>query len=155
MLQVGKPAIPFSLPASDGNVISLSDYQGKWVVLYFYPKDQTPGCTTEACDFRDYSPQFTKHNTVILGISRDSVRSHERFITKHELPFLLLSDETGEICEQYDVIKDKNMFGKKVRGIERTTFVIDPSGTVKQIYRKVKVKNHVEEVLSFIQEVTQ
>lgn len=150
MVKIGEKAIDFTLPASNGEKVTLSDFRGKMVVLYFYPKDMTPGCTTEACDFRDYSPEFTKLNTVILGISRDPIASHKKFIEKHQLPFLLLSDEEGEVCRKYDVIKEKNMFGRKRLGIERSTFVINQSGKVVKIYRKVRVKNHVEEVLTFI-----
>lgn len=150
MLHIGEKAIDFTLPASDGSQVTLSDYVGKWVVLFFYPKDLTPGCTTEACDFRDNFAEFEKHNAVIFGISRDSLSSHQKFVQKHELPFLLLSDEDEHVCKQYDVLKEKKMFGKKVFGIERSTFVIDPSGNIAKIYRKVRVQNHVPEVLDFI-----
>lgn len=153
MLEIGDPAIDFTLPASNGQMITLSEQQGKIVVLYFYPKDLTPGCTTEACDFRDYSPEFAKFNAVIFGISRDPISSHQKFVEKHQLPFLLLSDEEGNVCQQYGVIKEKNMFGRKVLGIERSTFIIDPSGKIANIYRKVRVKNHVKEVLSFVKEI--
>lgn len=150
MLEIGDQAIDFTLPASDGSDVKLSDLQGQTVVLYFYPKDLTPGCTTEACDFRDYSPEFEKLNTVILGVSRDPLKSHQKFVQKHDLPFLLLSDEEEKVCKAYGVMKEKNMFGRKVWGIERTTFVINPSGRIINIYRKVRVKNHVKEVLDFI-----
>ncbi|RAL24311.1 thioredoxin-dependent thiol peroxidase [Thermoflavimicrobium daqui] len=152
MIQEGQPAIDFTLPASNGQEVSLSDFRGKYVVLYFYPKDMTPGCTTEACDFRDYHKNFTELNTVILGVSRDKIASHEKFIQKYELPFLLLSDPEAKVCEQYGVFKEKTMFGKKVMGIERSTFIIDQEGIVRKIYRKVKVKDHVKEALKFIQE---
>lgn len=152
MLQIGDQAINFTLPAQDGEKVTLSDFRGKMVVLYFYPRDLTPGCTTEACDFRDYSPEFEKLNTVIVGISRDPIAKHKKFADKYQLPFLLLSDEEGKVCEQYEVLKEKNMFGRKVFGIERTTFVIDTFGKIVQIYRKVRVKDHVQEVLSFVKE---
>lgn len=155
MLKTGDQAIDFTLPASNGEMVTLSEQRGKMVVLYFYPKDMTPGCTTEACDFRDYSPAFAKLNTIILGISRDPIAKHQKFIEKYQLPFLLLSDEEGEVCQQYGVIKEKNMFGRKVLGIERSTFVIDQSGKIANIYRKVRVKNHVEEVLSFVKDYEQ
>ncbi|SFI57516.1 thioredoxin-dependent thiol peroxidase [Thermoflavimicrobium dichotomicum] len=152
MIQEGQPAIDFTLPASNGENVSLSDFRGKHVVLYFYPKDMTPGCTTEACDFRDYYGEFTGLNAVILGVSRDPIASHEKFINKYELPFLLLSDENGHVCEQYGVWKEKKMYGKKFMGIERSTFIIDQEGIVRKIYRKVKVKDHVKEALEFIRE---
>lgn len=150
MLEIGEQAIDFTLPASDRSFVKLSDLQGKTVVLYFYPKDQTPGCTTQACDFRDFSLEFEKLHTVILGISRDPLASHQKFVKKHDLPFLLLSDEDEKVCRAYGVMKEKNFFGKKIWGIERTTFVIDPTGKIINIYRKVRVKNHVKEVLDFI-----
>lgn len=152
MLQVGDQAIDFTLPAQNGQEITLSDFRGKMVVLYFYPRDLTPGCTTEACDFRDYSPEFKKLNTEIIGISRDPISKHQKFSEKYQLPFLLLSDEEGQVCEKYGVLKEKNMFGRKVLGIERTTFVLDETGKIVQVYRKVRVKDHVKEVLSFVKE---
>lgn len=152
MLQVGDQAIDFTLPAQNGQEITLSDFRGKMVVLYFYPRDLTPGCTTEACDFRDYSPEFNKLNTEIIGISRDPISKHQKFSEKYQLPFLLLSDEEGQVCEKYGVLKEKNMFGRKVLGIERTTFVLDETGKIVQVYRKVRVKDHVKEVLSFVKE---
>lgn len=150
MIQEGDQAIDFTLEASNGEKVSLSDFSGKHVVLYFYPKDLTPGCTTEACDFRDYHDEFSKLDAVILGVSRDPVRTHQRFVEKYQLPFLLLSDPTGEVCQSYGVLKEKTMFGKKVMGIERTTFLIDRSGKVVKVYRKVKVKDHVKEALEFV-----
>lgn len=151
-MNIGENAIDFTLPASDGSTVTLSEYRGKWVVLYFYPKDMTPGCTTEACDFRDNYTGLTELDTVVFGVSRDPIRSHEKFVQKHQLPFLLLSDEEEKVCRQYDVIKEKNMFGKKRLGVERSTFLIDPEGKISMIYRKVSVKNHVQEVLDFITE---
>jgi thioredoxin-dependent peroxiredoxin len=150
MIQEGDLAIDFTLEASNGEKVSLSDFRGKPVVLYFYPKDLTPGCTTQACDFRDYHEEFSKLDAVILGIGRDPVRTHQRFVEKYQLPFLLLSDPAGEVCQAYGVLKEKTMFGKKVMGIERTTFLINRNGKVVKIYRKVKVKDHVKEALEFV-----
>jgi thioredoxin-dependent peroxiredoxin len=152
MLKEGEPAIDFTLAASHGEKVSLSDYKGKNVILYFYPKDETPGCTTEACDFRDYSRELADLNAVILGVSRDSVSSHERFIAHHQLPFLLLSDPEGEVCKQYGVFKEKISFGKKAMGMERSTFIIDVNGKVAKVYRQVKVKDHAQKVLQFVKE---
>lgn len=154
MIKEGKLAPDFILPTSDGKNISLSDFRGKKVVLYFYPKDMTPGCTTEACDFRDAHTEFLHLNAVILGVSRDLVSKHEKFVNKYELPFLLLSDEKGEVCQQYGVLKEKTMFGKTYLGIERSTFIIDDQGILIKAYRKVKVKEHVKEALQFIQEMS-
>ncbi len=146
-IAVGVPAPDFTLPASDGNHVRLSDFRGKNVVLYFYPKDMTPGCTQQACDFRDAHAPFEQVDAVILGISPDPIKRHEKFIEKHQLPFLLLADEHHEICELYGVWKEKSMYGKKFWGVERTTFLIDKEGNIAQIYAKVKVKGHVEAVL--------
>ncbi|WP_309544832.1 thioredoxin-dependent thiol peroxidase [Thermoactinomyces intermedius] len=151
-MKEGDQAIDFTLEATNGETVSLSDFKGKNVVLFFYPKDQTPGCTREACDFRDAYQEFSDLNTVILGISKDSIASHQKFIEKQNLPFLLLSDPEGEVCEKYGVIKDKNMFGRKYKGIERSTFVIDKDGKIAKAYRKVKVADHVQEVLQFVKE---
>lgn len=141
-------AIPdFSAPATGDKNIQLSDYKGKYVLLYFYPKDNTPGCITEGQNFRDNIAQFERFNTVILGVSRDSVRVHEGFKSKQNFPFDLLSDKEEELCNLFDVIKMKNMYGKKVRGIERSTFLIDPDGVLIHEWRKVKVKVHLDEVL--------
>ncbi|MBA4543409.1 MULTISPECIES: thioredoxin-dependent thiol peroxidase [Thermoactinomyces] len=152
MPQEGEQAIGFTLEASNGEKVSLSDYRGKNVVLYFYPKDNTPGCTVEACGFRDHHQEFADLNTVILGVSRDSVASHQKFVEKQNLPFLLLSDPDGKVCEAYGVLKDKNMFGKKFKGIERSTFVINGEGQIVKVYRKVKAMGHVKEVLQYIKE---
>ncbi|MCH5586546.1 thioredoxin-dependent thiol peroxidase [Shimazuella sp. AN120528] len=148
----GDIAPDFTLLSSNGTEVSLSDFRGKNVVLYFYPKDNTPGCTTEACDFRDAYDKFSSLNAVIIGVSRDSEASHRKFVDKYDLPFLLLSDTKETVCKQYDVLKEKKMFGKTGVGIERSTFIIDKDGKVVKIYRKVKVKDHVEEALSFIKE---
>ena len=155
MVAIGKKVKNFKLPATGDKTISLSDFKGKNVVLYFYPKDSTPGCTTEAQDFRDAKGRFTRANAVILGVSRDSIRSHENFKTKQKLNFDLLSDENEELCAYFDVIKMKNMYGKKVRGIERSTFLIDGNGILRQEWRKVKVKGHVEDVLQAVKALNQ
>ncbi len=149
----GKAAPAFTLPASNGDNVSLKDFKGeKQVVLFFYPKDNTPGCTKEACSFRDNSKKLDKTDAVVLGVSRDSLASHEKFIHKFDLPFLLLSDENEEVCNKYDVIKEKNMYGKKVMGVERSTFIIGKDGKVKKIFRKVKVDGHTEQVLEALAE---
>ena len=136
----------FTLQASSGKNVSLSDYKGKAVILYFYPKDSTPGCTTEACDFRDNSDVIRKGNAEILGISLDSINSHEKFIEKNELPFLLLSDPDHKVCEMYGVWQLKKNYGKEYMGIVRSTFLIDKDQNIVKEWRNVRVKNHVEEV---------
>lgn len=150
---IGKKVPDFTLPATGDREISLSDYAGKRVVLYFYPKDSTPGCTTEGQDFRDKINTFRRRSTVILGISRDSVKSHENFKAKQQFPFDLLSDADEKACKLFDVIKEKNMYGRKVMGIERSTFLIDEKGMLRREWRKVKVKGHVDEVLEAIKEL--
>jgi thioredoxin-dependent peroxiredoxin len=145
---VGRKVPDFSLPATGGQTIALSDYSGRNVVIYFYPKDSTPGCTTEGQDFRDRIGQFRRRNTAILGISRDSVRSHENFKARQELPFELLSDADETVCRLFDVIREKNMYGRKVMGIERSTFLIDERGILRREWRKVRVKGHADEVLA-------
>ena len=147
MLKVGSKAPDFSALTDSGEKIKLKDLQGKTVVLYFYPKDNTSGCAKEACDFRDSSAQFKKKNTVVLGVSPDSVKSHEKFKTKFELPFPLLADEDHTIAEKYGVWKEKSMYGRKYMGIERSTFVIDGDGKIAAIYPKVSVTGHVAAVL--------
>ncbi|MGN1400071.1 MAG: thioredoxin-dependent thiol peroxidase [Bacillus sp. (in: firmicutes)] len=149
---IGKKAPDFSLPASDGRLVRLSDFIGKKVVLYFYPKDMTPGCTTEACDFRDQHDHFAEQDTVIIGVSPDPVARHEKFIDKYGLPFVLLADENREAAEAYGVWKLKKNFGKEYMGIERSTFIIDEAGTLIKEWRKVKVKGHVEEALAYVKE---
>ncbi|GGD20551.1 thioredoxin-dependent thiol peroxidase [Pontibacillus salipaludis] len=151
-MEIGKPAPDFELPANNGEKVKLSDYKGKNVVLYFYPKDMTPGCTTEACDFRDHHESFKDLDAVILGVSPDPVDRHQKFIDKHELPFLLLADEEHAVAEEYDVWKLKKNFGKEYMGIERSTFVIDKEGNLVNEWRKVRVKGHVEEALQYIRE---
>lgn len=152
-LEVGMIAPDFELPASNGNRVKLSDYRGKNVVLYFYPKDMTPGCTTEACNFRDQYEEFSSLNTVIIGVSPDPISKHEKFIEKHNLPFILLSDEEHKVAESYGVWKLKKNFGKEYMGIERSTFLIDKEGKIAQIWRKVKVKGHVEETIEAVKKL--
>ncbi|AOM83631.1 thioredoxin-dependent thiol peroxidase [Salisediminibacterium beveridgei] len=138
------------LMSSTGKEVSLSDYKGKNIVLYFYPKDMTPGCTTEACDFRDHHESFQDLNAVILGVSPDPVKKHESFIDKHDLPFELLADEDHSLSEDFGVWKMKKNFGKEYMGIERSTFLIDSEGKIVEEWRKVKVKGHVDEALSHL-----
>ena len=140
----------FEAESTSGKTFRLSDYRGKNIILYFYPKDNTPGCTQEGLDFKAHFEDFTARNTVIFGISRDSLKVHEGFKTKQAFPFDLLSDKEETLCQLFDVIKMKNMYGKQVRGIERSTFLIDEQGVLIQEWRKVKVKTHVAEVLEFI-----
>lgn len=151
----GMQAPDFSLLNEKGETVSLADYAGeKYVVLYFYPKDATPGCTTQACDFRDAHDDFSDLNAVILGVSPDNEASHAKFIERKGLPFSLLVDDEHTVSEQYGVWKLKKMFGKEFMGIERSTFLIDPTGTVVKEWRKVKVKGHIDEVLSTVKEIT-
>ncbi|PKL82340.1 MAG: thioredoxin-dependent thiol peroxidase [Ignavibacteriae bacterium HGW-Ignavibacteriae-3] len=147
MLEIGKKAPSFTLPDSTGKKVSLKDFKGKKVVLYFYPKDMTSGCTQEACDFRDAMPDFKRIKTAVLGVSIDSTASHKKFSDKYELSFTLLSDEKKEAVEKYGVWKEKSMYGRKYMGIERTTFIINEAGKIQNIYPKVKVAGHVEEVI--------
>lgn len=151
-VEIGELAPDFALEASNGETIKLSDYRGKNIVLYFYPKDMTPGCTTQACDFRDHYESFSELNAVILGVSPDPLSKHEKFIEKHGLPFVLLADEEHAVAKAYDVWKLKKNFGKEYMGIERSTFIIDKDGKLVKEWRKVKVKGHVEESLQFIKE---
>ncbi len=145
-LKIGDHAPDFSLPDQDGKMVSLKSLKGKQVVLYFYPKDDTPGCTKEACGFRDSLRAIEKANTVVLGVSMDDAGSHQKFIKKYSLPFTLLCDEDGKVSKAYGVYKKKNMYGKTYWGIERSTFIIDETGKLKAIFRKVKVDGHVEAV---------
>ena len=147
MAKIGNKVTDIKLASTDDQIIQLSDFRGKNIVLYFYPKDNTPGCTLEGQDFRDNKRKFSARNTVILGVSRDSVKSHENFKSKQSFSFDLLSDPDEKLCKQFDVIKEKNMYGKKVIGIERSTFLIDEKGVLVKEWRKVKVKGHVKEVL--------
>lgn len=147
-LKPGDKAPAFRLPDDKGNIISLADLKGKKIVLYFYPKDDTTGCTKEACSFRDNIKVIEKNGAVVIGVSRDSVASHQKFRKKYSLPFTLLSDESTEMLNKYDVWKEKSMYGKKYMGIERTTFIIDEKGKISSVFRKVKVDGHTDEVLS-------
>lgn len=140
----------FKCAATGEQTIQLKSLRGKNVVIYFYPKDSTPGCTTEGQDFRDLFAKFKRQKTLIFGVSRDSIASHERFKAKQEFPFELLSDPDEILCQQFDVIKEKNLYGRKYMGIERSTFLIDASGKLRQEWRKVKVKGHAAEVLAAV-----
>lgn len=145
-IEVGKKAPDFKLPASNGETVKLSDYRGKKVVIYFYPKDNTPTCTQQACDFRDAYPAMADSNTVVLGISPDPVKSHEKFIGKQDLPFLLLSDEEHKVCEKYGVWQMKKLYGREYMGVVRSTFLIDEKGKLVREWRGVKIKGHVQQV---------
>ena len=147
---LGKPVADFSLPSTGNTTFKLSGTRGSKVVLYFYPKDNTPGCTTQGSDFRDLHSQFKRAGTQVFGISRDSVKSHEGFKAKMKFPFELLSDPDEAVCGQFGVMKLKNMYGRKVRGIERSTFVVDEKGVLAREWRGVKVPGHVQEVLNFV-----
>ena len=146
ILEEGMKAPDFILPGSDEKDHKLSDYLGKKVVLYFYPRDNTPGCSREAEAFRDNAEEFNKNNAVILGVSRDTIASHNKFIAKYDLPFVLLSDRNEEVCKLYDVLKEKTMCGRTGIGVERSTFIINEEGIITKIYRKVKVAGHVDDV---------
>ena len=147
-LQIGDKAPAFTMPADGGGEVSLAGLKGRPVILYFYPRDDTPGCTTEACGFRDAMPDFGKLDAAIVGVSRDTVAKHDKFKAKYELPFTLGADDTGAVTEAYGVWVEKSMYGRKSMGIERATFLIDGAGVIRGIWRKVKVKGHVEEVLA-------
>lgn len=149
MLKEGNTAPAFKLPSDEGEV-SLKDFKGKTVVLYFYPKDMTPGCTTQACDFRDKLGKVKKSGAVVLGVSKDSPERHAKFREKYDLNFPLLADEDGKVCQAYGVWQQKSLYGKKFMGIVRTTFVIDAAGKVRKIFPKVKVKDHADAVLEAI-----
>ncbi|HTL70625.1 MAG TPA: thioredoxin-dependent thiol peroxidase [Candidatus Eisenbacteria bacterium] len=152
-LKEGRKAPEFTLPASNGKNVSLSDYRGKQrVILYFYPKDDTPGCTVEACGFRDSIKKFEKGGAVVLGVSPDAVASHNKFIEKFNLPFILLADEDKKVCKAYGVWVEKSMYGKKYMGVARTTFVIGRDGKIEKVYEKVKPDAHTREVLEFLSE---
>lgn len=150
---IGKPAPDFSLPSTTGERISLRQFKGKkTVILYFYPKDETPGCTKQACAFREAFDEFENLNVEILGVSTDSLESHQSFKRRHILPFTLLADEDAAVSKAYGVYKQRNLYGKKYMGIERTTFIIDRTGRIAQIYPKVKVEGHIQELLEFLAE---
>ena len=148
--QVGDPAPEFEAADELGKPHSLAEYKGKTVVLYFYPKDDTPGCTTEACGFRDSFSRLKKKGAVVLGVSPDDAKSHAKFKQKHDLPFTLLVDSDKKLCNEYGVWKEKSMYGRKYMGVERSTFVIGPDGRIKAAWRKVSVSGHVDEVLASI-----
>lgn len=148
---LNSPAPALSLPATSGLQFKVSDYVGKYIVLYFYPKDATPGCTTQGVQFRELYDEFVAANAVIFGISRDTLKSHENFKAKYTFPFELVSDGEEVACQAFNVIKMKNMYGKQVRGIERSTFLINPQGTIVREWRGVKVDGHAAEVLASIQ----
>ncbi len=150
MLELNQKAPEFTLPNQNGELRSLSDYQGQWLVLYFYPKDDTPGCTTQACSYRDNMSEFERRGIKVFGISKDDVKGKKKFETKYELNFELLADEDHQVLESYQVWKEKNMYGKKVWGISRTTFVINPEGEIVSIFEKVKPDEDVASVLAVI-----
>jgi peroxiredoxin Q/BCP len=147
ILQIGDKAPAFDMPTDGGGQVSLASLAGKTAILYFYPKDDTSGCTKEACDFRDNLPAFSRAKATVIGVSRDSVASHDKFKKKHELPFLLASDADGRASEAYGTWVEKSMYGRKYMGMERSTFLIDGKGVIRGIWRKVKVPGHVAEVL--------
>ena len=152
-LNVGDNAPAFSLPDATEREVALEQFRGQWVVLYFYPKDNTSGCTTEALDFTAALPQFEQHNAVVIGISPDSCKSHQNFINKHQLKVLLLSDTDHKVLEAYGAWQLKRMYGREYMGVVRSTYLIDPQGTIRRIWPKVKVKGHVEEVLKTLVEL--
>ena len=147
-VNVGDTAPDFSLPADGGETLSLADFKGKTVVLYFYPKDDTPGCTIEANDFTAHADAFAGHNVVVIGVSKDSVKRHDKFREKYGLKVRLIADEDGTLCDAYGVWKEKSMYGRTFMGVERTTFLIDRNGSIQAVWNKVKVKGHADEVLA-------
>jgi len=151
--KTGSKAPDFSLPDQDGVARKLSDYRGKWVLLYFYPKDDTPGCTTEACSLRDNLPKFGKSDAVVLGVSVDTVAKHKKFADKYKLPFTLLADEGKKVVELYGVWQQKKFMGRSYMGILRTSFLIDPKGVIRKVYEKVKPLAHAAEVLNDLKEL--
>lgn len=151
-IKEGELAPDFTLPNQHGDQVSLSDFKGKKVVLYFYPKDMTPGCTTQACDFRDSYQGFTDSDTIILGVSPDPIERHQKFIDKHELPFDLLADVDKEVAQLYGVWQLKKNFGREYYGVVRSTFIINEEGIIDKAFRNVRVRGHVEEMLSYVQE---
>ena len=154
ILGEGKKAPDFKVLASNGEIVSLKDFKGQRVVLYFYPKDNTPGCTVEACGFRDQYKKIEKAGAVILGVSPDSVKSHEKFIDKFKLPFLLLADEEKEICKAFGVWIKKSMYGREYMGVQRATFIISVDGKIEKVYPKVDTKTHDQEVLQYLKDTT-
>ena len=153
MIREGERVPQFSLPADDGTIVTRDSLRGKNTVLYFYPKDDTTGCTKEACDFRDAFPQFGKSDAEVIGVSPDSIESHRKFKKKYSLPFKLLTDEGHEVADEFGVWKEKSMYGRKYMGIERTTVIIDRDGRVARIFPKVRVPGHVEEVENALREL--
>ncbi|NIP57670.1 MAG: thioredoxin-dependent thiol peroxidase [Gemmatimonadetes bacterium] len=147
----GDRAPGFTLPSDDGPEVSLEDLRGRRVVLYFYPKDDTPGCTTEACEFRDAMPRFEERGAVVLGVSPDGVESHRKFKEKHDLDFPLLADEDHEVAEAYGVWKEKSMYGRTFWGVERSTFLIDDDGRIERVWRKVRAKGHAAAVAEAVE----
>lgn len=152
-VKVGNKVPDFAIPSTRNKTVRLSELKGKNIVLYFYPRDNTPGCTLEGQNFRDNIRKFSSRNTVVFGVSRDSIKSHEKFRDKQCFPFDLLADEDERLCKLFNVIKEKNMYGKKVMGIERSTFLIDEKGVLRNEWRKVKVDGHVEEVLDALKTI--
>jgi peroxiredoxin Q/BCP len=152
MVSVGKRVKNFTLPATGDQELSLADFEGRKLIIYFYPKDNTPGCTREGQDFRDLYPQFVAAGAEIVGVSRDTVRTHENFMTKHEFPFQLLSDTEETLCKQFDVIKEKKLYGRTYMGIERSTFLLGPDGVLLEEWRKVKVPDHAQAVLDTVKD---
>ncbi len=152
-IEIGQPSPDFSLPATDDQTLSLADFGGRNVVLFFYPKASTPGCTQEGQDFRDLLGEFEAANTAVIGISRDSVRAQQNFKDKYDFNFPLLADTEETVCSLFGVIKEKNMYGRKVMGVERSTFLIDAGGTLRREWRGVKVKGHAEEVLEAVRQL--
>ena len=149
-ITAGDPAPDFALPRDGGGAVALSELRGRQVVLYFYPRDDTPGCTREAIAFTGLGPEFEAAGAVVIGVSKDSVAKHDKFVAKHALGVILASDEDGSVCEDYGVWVEKSMYGKTSMGIERATFLIGPAGTVRQVWRKVKVDGHAEAVLEAV-----
>jgi len=150
MVDIGDKAPDFRLPTDGGGELGLADLKGKTVVLYFYPKDSTPGCTTEAQDFRDRLGEFETAGAAVVGASKDSIKRHDNFKAKHDFTFPLLSDENGSLCEDYGIWKQKKLYGREFMGIERTTFLIDGTGVIRNVWRKVKVKGHADAVLEAV-----
>lgn len=151
MLDTGDKLPDFNLPTNGGATLARKDLKGKIAVVYFYPKDMTPGCTTEAHDFRDRIKEFEKAGAVVVGVSKDSVKRHDNFVAKHDLPFQLISDENGTLCEDFGVWQEKSLYGKKFMGIVRSTFIVDAKGVIRHAWQKVKLKGHVDEVLNAVQ----
>lgn len=146
-LVTGDAAPQIAAAASSGKTVKLRDFTGKWVILYFYPRDETPGCTREACNFRDCEPKLTGLNGIIIGCSPDDLKTHDKFITKYDLPFILLSDPDHAVCSAFGVWKEKNMYGRKIMSVQRSTFLIDPAGLIRKIWRRVKVDGHADELI--------